>query len=72
MEQNKEVKLEKSESIFEEIFENKGKEAETTEGQLWVESDGSQSKLFRNVGIGSFVAGIVIGGILIFFFGQYM
>ena len=45
---------------------------EAKPGQLWELGDGSQSKLFKNTALGSLIAGVVVGGILVFFFGKYM
>lgn len=59
--------------IIDELFDNENNQDDDTKpGQLWQPGDGSQSKLFKNTAFISFAAGIIIGGIFIFFFGKYM
>ena len=72
-------------NIFEEMFEEKksapevnlaekfAAEREANEHTLVGEYEGdAQARLFKKVVWGSGLAGVIIGGILIYFFGQYM
>ena len=72
-------------NIFEEMFQEKkdapqvnladkfAEEREANEHKLVGEYEGdAQAKLFKKVAWGSGLAGVIIGGILIYFFGQYM
>ena len=59
------------------VFNKKGteveQEREANEHKLVGEYEGdAQAKLFKKVAWGSGLAGVIIGGILIYFFGQYM
>ena len=55
------------------LLANFAEEREANEHTLVGEYQGdAQARLFKKVAWGSGLAGIIIGGILIYFFGQYM
>lgn len=77
--------MSENKNIFEEMFEEKtskpqvplaeklAAEKEANQHTLVGEYEGdAQARLFKKVAWGSGLAGIIIGGILIYFFGQYM